>query len=118
MTRARLAELSEAQDAELVATPDLITVHITDHGKPMATKGAAGKIRMLTDTAETVAELIPSRGQSYGHQRLIQRQYGYESLSRDCARRQKTKHVAFRSQVTLHEKSRSYERLFVVLSRA
>ena len=50
----------KAFDAELVATPALMTVHVTDHGKPMATKGAAGKIRMLTGTDKTEAELIPA----------------------------------------------------------
>ena len=50
----------KAFDAELVAKPDLITVHVSDHGKPMATKGAKGKITMLTGTDKTEVELIPA----------------------------------------------------------
>lgn len=47
-------------DAELVAKPDLITVHVSDHGKPMMTKGAKGKITMLTGADKTEVELTPA----------------------------------------------------------
>ena len=50
----------KAFDAELVAKPDLITVHVSDHGKPMATKGAKGKITMLAGAEKTEAELVPA----------------------------------------------------------
>ncbi len=47
-------------DAELVAKPDLITVHIGDHGKPLSTKGARGKITLLSGSEKTDAELTPA----------------------------------------------------------
>lgn len=50
----------KAFDAELVAKPDLITVHFSDHGKPMMTKGAKGKITILTGTEKTETELTPT----------------------------------------------------------
>lgn len=50
----------KAFDAELVAKPDLITVHVSDHGKPMATKGAKGKITMLTGADKSEVELMPA----------------------------------------------------------
>ena len=50
----------KAFDAELVAKTDLITVHVSDHGKPMATKGAKGKITMLTGADKTEVELTPA----------------------------------------------------------
>ena len=50
----------KAFDAELVAKPDLITVYVSDHGKPMATKGAKGKITMLTGVDKTETELMPA----------------------------------------------------------
>lgn len=49
-----------AFDAELVATPELITVHVRDHGKPMATQGATGKVTMLTGTNKSLVELKPA----------------------------------------------------------
>lgn len=59
----------KAFDAELVARADLITVHLSDHGKPLATKGAKGKITLLNGTDKSEAELLPageSRMQSKG----------------------------------------------------
>jgi hypothetical protein len=50
----------KAFDAELVAKPDLITIHVGDHGKPMATKGAKGKITLLTGAEKTEATLLPA----------------------------------------------------------
>ncbi len=50
-------------DAELVAKSDLITVHVSDHGKPAQTKGAKGKITLLTGSEKAEAELVPA-GQS------------------------------------------------------
>lgn len=49
-----------AFDAELIAKSDLITVHVRDHGKPMATQGATGKITMLTGASKSVSELTPA----------------------------------------------------------
>jgi hypothetical protein len=50
----------KAFDAELVAKPDLITVHVGDHGKPMRTLGAKGKITLLTGADKTEADLVPA----------------------------------------------------------
>lgn len=50
----------KAFDAELVAKPDLITVHVSDHGKPMKTKDARGKITLLTGSDKTEFELMPT----------------------------------------------------------
>lgn len=50
----------KAFDAELVAKPDLITVYVSDHGKPMPTRGAKGKITMLIGVDKTKTELMPA----------------------------------------------------------
>ncbi len=47
----------KAFDAELVAKPDLITVHLNAHGKPMSTKGFKGKITLLSGTEKVEADL-------------------------------------------------------------
>ncbi len=47
----------KAFDAELVAKPDLITVYLSDHGKPMSAKGAKGKIMLLSGTEKVEADL-------------------------------------------------------------
>ena len=49
----------KAFDAELVAKPDLITVYLSDHGKPMSAKGAKGKITLLSGTEKVEADLTP-----------------------------------------------------------
>jgi len=49
----------KAFDAELVAEPDLITVYLSDHGKPMSAKGAKGKITLLSGTDKVEADLAP-----------------------------------------------------------
>ncbi len=50
----------KAFDAELVAKPDLITVYLSDHGKPMSAKGAKGKITLLSGTDKVEADLAPA----------------------------------------------------------
>ena len=50
----------KAFDAELVAKADLITVHLSDHGKPLATKDAKGKITLLNGPDKSEAELLPA----------------------------------------------------------
>jgi hypothetical protein len=50
----------KAFDAELVAKPDLITVHLGDHGKPLATKGAKAKLTMLTGSEKSEVALEPA----------------------------------------------------------
>jgi hypothetical protein len=50
----------KAFDAELVAKPDLVTVYLSDHGKPMSAKGAKGKITLLSGTDKVEADLAPA----------------------------------------------------------
>lgn len=50
----------KAFDAELVAKPDLITVYVSDHGKAMSTKGARGKITLLSGTDKSETDLLPA----------------------------------------------------------
>lgn len=54
-----LAE-GKAFDAELVAKPDLITIYVADHGKPMTSKGMKAKITMLNGSEKSEAELQPA----------------------------------------------------------
>jgi hypothetical protein len=44
-------------DAELVAKTDLITIYVSDHGKPMMSKGLKAKITLLNGAEKTEAEL-------------------------------------------------------------
>ena len=48
----------KAFDAELVAKPDLITVYLSDHGKPMSAKGAKGIVTLLTGTDKLDVEPV------------------------------------------------------------
>lgn len=47
-------------DVELVAKPDLITIYLSDHGKPMSVKGANGKITLLSGSEKVEADLTPA----------------------------------------------------------
>jgi len=47
-------------DAELVAGPEQITVHLDDHGKPLSSKGATGKIVLLTGSDKVEVTLAPA----------------------------------------------------------
>jgi hypothetical protein len=49
-----------AFQVELVSKPDLLTLYVTDHGKPVSVKGATAKLTMLTGSNKTEAELKPS----------------------------------------------------------
>lgn len=44
---------------ELVAKPDSVTVFIEDHGKKVGTKGAIGKLTLLTGSEKTDVTLAP-----------------------------------------------------------
>jgi hypothetical protein len=50
----------KAFDAELVAKPELITIYVNDHGKPMMSKGMKAKITMLNGSEKSEAELQPA----------------------------------------------------------
>jgi hypothetical protein len=54
-----LAE-GKAFDAELVAKPDLLTIYVNDHGKPMMTKGMKAKVTLLSGSEKSEAELQPA----------------------------------------------------------
>lgn len=45
---------------ELVALPDGAAIYIEDHGKPMSTAGASGKLTVLNGADKAEAELKPA----------------------------------------------------------
>lgn len=47
-------------DFELVAKPDLITLHLRDHGKPLSTQGGSVKLTMLAGSAKSELALQPA----------------------------------------------------------
>ena len=51
---------TKAGDMELVAKPDLIVIHVSDHGKPMKLTSAAGKITVFNGNDKTEAPLALS----------------------------------------------------------
>lgn len=46
-------------DYELVALPDTLTLHLRDHGKPLALDGASAKLTLLNGSEKTEATLSP-----------------------------------------------------------
>jgi hypothetical protein len=48
------------QDFELVAKPELITVHVRGHGTAPSTKGATGKLTILSGSEKTEVALTPA----------------------------------------------------------
>jgi hypothetical protein len=46
-------------DVEIVAKPDSIHIHITDHGKAVKLDGAKAKVTLLNGTEKSEAELVP-----------------------------------------------------------
>lgn len=54
-----VAEAGEVQ-FELVGKDGRITIHVTDHGKPVATAGASGKLNILAGAAKSDVELKPA----------------------------------------------------------
>lgn len=49
---------TKAGDVEIVAKPDSIQIHITDHGKAMKLDGAKAKVTLLNGTEKSEAELV------------------------------------------------------------
>jgi drug/metabolite transporter superfamily protein YnfA len=45
---------------ELVAKAETVTVYIDDHGKPLATAGAAGKLTVLNGAQKSEFSLVPA----------------------------------------------------------
>lgn len=54
-----VAEAGSAQ-FEVVAAGDTVTVHVSNHGQPLDTAGASGKLSVLVGTAKTDIELKPA----------------------------------------------------------
>lgn len=44
---------------ELAPTAEGVALYIDDHGKPLSTQGASGKLTVLSSAAKSEAELIP-----------------------------------------------------------
>ncbi|AMM24576.1 hypothetical protein [Variovorax sp. PAMC 28711] len=45
---------------ELVARPDTLTLHVTDHGKPANLSGASAKVTLLSGGKKEEATLVPA----------------------------------------------------------
>lgn len=48
---------TKAGDMELVAKPDVIVIHVSDHGKPMKVTSATGKVTVFNGNEKTEASL-------------------------------------------------------------
>ena len=48
---------TKAGDLELVAKPELIVIHVSDHGKPMKLTSASGKVTVFNGNDKTEAPL-------------------------------------------------------------
>ena len=48
---------TKAGDMELVAKPDLIVIHVRDHGKPMKLSSASGKVTVFNGSDKVEAPL-------------------------------------------------------------
>jgi len=48
---------TKAGDLELVAKPDLMVLHVSDHGKPMKLASASGKLTVFNGNEKTEAAL-------------------------------------------------------------
>jgi len=44
---------TKAGDLELVAKPELIVIHVSDHGKPMKLSSASGKVTVINGNDKT-----------------------------------------------------------------
>jgi len=47
-------------DYELVLRPDVVTLHVRDHGQSASTEGANAKLTVLSGSAKTEATLTPA----------------------------------------------------------
>ena len=59
---------TKAGDLELVAKPDLIVIHVSDHGKPMKLTSASGKVTVFNgnDKAEAPLTLVGDKLEAKG----------------------------------------------------
>ncbi len=51
---------TRAGDFEIVARPDTLQIHISDHGKPVKLDGAKARLTLLNGSEKTEAELLPA----------------------------------------------------------
>jgi len=51
---------TRAGDLEIVAKPDTLQIHISDHGKPVKLEGAKAKVTLLNGTEKSEVELVPA----------------------------------------------------------
>ncbi|WP_298397789.1 hypothetical protein [uncultured Azonexus sp.] len=56
---------------EIVGKGETVTVHVSDHGKPVATAGAAGKLTILTGSSKREIELKPAAADQLQGQGVI-----------------------------------------------
>jgi hypothetical protein len=49
---------TKAGDMELVARPELIVIHVSDHGKPLKLTGASGKVTVFNGSEKTEAPIV------------------------------------------------------------
>ena len=49
---------TKAGDLELVAKPDLIVIHVSDHGKPMKLTSGSGKVTVFNGNEKVDAPLV------------------------------------------------------------
>lgn len=47
-------------DFELVARPDVMTLHVRDHGKALSTQGGTARLTLLNGTEKTEVALAPT----------------------------------------------------------
>lgn len=47
-------------DVEIVARPDVIRIHLSDHGKPVKIDGARAKVTLLNGAEKSDVELAPA----------------------------------------------------------
>ena len=59
---------TKAGDMELVAKPELIVIHVSDHGKPMKLTSASGKVTVFngSDKVEAPLALVGERLEAKG----------------------------------------------------
>ena len=59
---------TKAGDMELVAKPDLIVIHVSDHGKPMTLTSGSGKVTVFngSEKAEAALALVGGRLEAKG----------------------------------------------------
>ena len=49
-------------DIELVAKPDILTIYLSDHGKPLSSEGGNAKLTILNGSDKKEYELLPVGG--------------------------------------------------------